>query len=102
MLSSLLYALTGLLLFFLALYGLIVRVHLVQKIIATNIMAAGVFMILIAMAARHTPPDPVPHAMVLTGIVVAVALTAFALVLAVRIREITGKCTLAEDSEVDE
>ena len=42
-------------------------------------------------------PDPVPHAMVLTGIVVAVSATAFALVLARRIYSVTGSTRLPED-----
>lgn len=44
-------------------------------------MGAGVFHVLIAVAYRglDTPPDPVPHALVLTGIVVAVSATALAL-----------------------
>jgi multicomponent Na+:H+ antiporter subunit C len=46
-------------------------------------MASGIFLVLIGLA-RQVPsplPDPVPHAMVLTGIVVSVSATAFALVL---------------------
>ncbi len=46
---------------------------------------------------RAEGPDPVPHAMVITGIVVAVSATAFALVLAWRIRHATGRTALAED-----
>ncbi len=62
-------------------------------------MGTGVFMVLIAMAARHTSPDPVPHAMVLTGIVVAVAATAFALVLAIGVCESTGKNSFPDEAE---
>ena len=41
----------------------------------------GIFLLLIAMAARAPgEPDPVPHAMVLTAIVVAVSATAVMLV----------------------
>jgi multicomponent Na+:H+ antiporter subunit C len=44
-------------------------------------MGAGVFHILVGIAYRgiEAPPDPVPHALVLTGIVVAVSATALAL-----------------------
>ncbi len=44
-------------------------------------------MMLIAVAYRGpgVPPDPVPHALVLTGIVVAVSATALALALARRL-----------------
>jgi len=50
-------------------------------------MGAGVFMLLIAVAYRGPglPPDPLPHALVLTGIVVAVSATALALALARRL-----------------
>jgi len=42
--------------------------------------------------------DPVPQAMVLTGIVVAVAGTGLALALIVRLRAITGRTTLGDDA----
>jgi multicomponent Na+:H+ antiporter subunit C len=55
-----------------------------RRVIAVNIMGSGVFLLLVAIAARGggDRPDPVPHAMVLTGIVVAVCATGVALVLA--------------------
>ena len=51
-------------------------------------MSSGVFLVLVALA-RRVPgpePDPVPHAMVITGIVVAISATAMAVVLARRLR----------------
>ena len=42
-------------------------------------------------------PDPVPHAMVLTGIVVAVSATALALALACRIHQETGNARITEN-----
>ncbi len=50
-------------------------------------MGAGVFHILVAVAYRgtETAPDPVPQALVLTGIVVAVSATALALTLGQRL-----------------
>ncbi len=77
------YLVTGGLLFIIGLHGLILRRSLLRKILALNIMDSGVFMILLSLAARSAPPDPVPQAMVLTGIVVAVSATALALVLLV-------------------
>jgi multicomponent Na+:H+ antiporter subunit C len=78
------------------LYGLCVRRHLLRKVMALNIVASGVFMLLVAYARRtpELPPDPVPHAMVLTGIVVAFGATAFALALALRVYEATGHAVL--------
>ncbi len=60
---------------------------LLRKLIALNVMGAGVFHVLVAVAFRGTDvaPDPVPHALVLTGIVVAVSATALALTLGQRL-----------------
>jgi len=95
---SVLYALAGVGLFVLALHGLIVHAHLLRKVLALNIMGSGVFLIMVALARRATEaPDPVPHAMVITGIVVAVSATALALVLLLRLKEVTGRTELDED-----
>lgn len=94
-----LYALIGVGLFTLGLYALIVHVHLLRKILAINVMGSGVFLVLVALGGR-TPgatPDPVPHAMVITGIVVAVSATALALVLMLRVRAETGRAELPEE-----
>ena len=79
----LIYALTGILLFGMGLAGVFFSAHLLRKILAVNLAGSGLFLIMIAMARRelNAPPDPVPHALVLTGIVVAVSATAVALVL---------------------
>ncbi len=84
-----LYSFVGVFLFAMAFYALVIYDHLLRKILALNIMGSGIFLILVALAHRspNGPPDPVPHAMVLTGIVVAVSATALALTLACRIHE---------------
>lgn len=94
-----LYALTGVGLFALGLYALIVHAHLLRKILAINVMGSGVFLVLIALAARTqgAVPDPVPHAMVITGIVVAVSATALALALMLRVRAETGSAQFPEE-----
>lgn len=93
-----LFALASVLLFCMGLHGLIVRRHLVRKILSFNVMSAGVFLFLVSVARRAPDaPDPVPQAMVLTGIVVAVSATAFALALARRIHAVTGSTELLED-----
>ncbi|MGE0824911.1 MAG: sodium:proton antiporter [Candidatus Binatia bacterium] len=96
---SVLYAFVGVITFVIGLHGLLFRPHLLRKIIAFNIMASGTALVLIASAWRgqQAPPDPVPHALVLTGIVVAVSATAFALALTSRIHELTGHACLPED-----
>jgi len=82
------YGLTGLFLFVVGLAGLISCAQLLRKILAVNIMASGVFLFLVTIAYGHgVVIDPVPHAMVLTGIVVSVCGTAVALALACRVQE---------------
>ncbi len=64
-------------------------------------MGSGVFLLLAGLA-RRVPdgaPDPVPHAMVITGIVVAVAATALALVLLLRLRDASGQTMLPEEQD---
>lgn len=90
----------GAALFVLSLYGLAVRRHLLIKILAVNMMGSGVFTMLMAASLRSGgEPDPVPHAMVLTGIVVTVAATALGLALLVRVHLLTGQPFLPEPDE---
>lgn len=80
------YLVTGMAIFAIAFYSLLVQKQLLRRIMALNVMGSGVFLVFLARAA-HTPgpvPDPVPHAMVLTGIVVSVCATGLALALADR------------------
>lgn len=92
-----LYALIGIGLFCLGFHALIVHDHLLRKILAINVMGSGVFLVLVALARRggDTPPDPIPHAMVITGIVVAVSATALALRLMLKVKAATGRAQLA-------
>jgi len=85
--SVFLYALGGFALFTLGCHGLLASAHPLRKILALNILGSGVFLVLIAAAGRNPEavPDPVPHAMVLTGLVVSVSATALALTLLLRI-----------------
>ena len=90
-----LFALLGCALAGLGTYGLIVHVHLMRKIFALNIAGSGIFLILVAPAKRALElPDAVPHAMVITGIVVAVSATALALSLMLRLAASTGRAEL--------
>lgn len=83
--------------------GVFMPRHLIRQIMALNVMGAGVFMILLAVARRgsNLEPDPVPHAMVLTGIVVAVSATALALALSARVFDATGRTDLDDDGGTD-
>ena len=93
-----LYKIAGIVLFSIALHGTLASEHLLRKILALNLMGSGIFLLLVAIARNSTAPfsDPVPHAMVLTGIVVAISSTAFALALARRIHDETRKVSLAD------
>jgi len=93
-----LYALVGIGLFCLGLHALIVHDHLLRKILAINVMGSGVFLVLVELARRggDSPPDPVPHAMVITGIVVAISATALALSLMLKVKAATGRAELAD------
>lgn len=99
--SVAIYALAAILLFAVALYGFFATRHLIRRIVSLNILGAGVFLLLVALA-RRAPgpePDPVPHAMVLTGIVVALSATGFALVVLRRLYDATGRPDLPESDD---
>ncbi|MBA4142722.1 MAG: NADH-quinone oxidoreductase subunit K [Nitrosospira sp.] len=99
MTSALIYALTGAALFLIGVAGLILQPHLLRKIIGFNIMASGIFLVLVGLGQREGSVDPVSQAMVLTGIVVSVAATALALALARRLLDLTGKMRLPGSGE---
>ena len=54
----------------------------ITRLLALNITGAGTLVLLVAIAGRTEPADPVPHALALTGIVITVAVTGVGLVLA--------------------
>jgi multicomponent Na+:H+ antiporter subunit C len=92
-----LYLLAGALLFAIGFYSLLVQTHVLRRVMALNVMGVGVFLLFTTLAARTRGaiPDPVPHAMVLTGIVVSVCATGLALALAHRLQS-------ARDEPTDE
>jgi len=98
--SLVLFTLAGAGLFAAGVWGVVVRAHLFWKVLGFNVAGSGVFLILIAAPPRLDPsqPDPVPEAMVLTGIVVAVAATAVALGMSLRVAARKGEPFL-EDEE---
>ena len=96
MTSGLLFAIVGVLLFAMGGAGVLLIDHLLRRILAFNLMGSGAFLVLVGLAQRHDVADPVPQAMVLTGIVVAVAATALALALLRRLHTLTGRTQLPE------
>lgn len=87
-------------------YGLLIAGHLLRKLLALNLMLSAVFLLLLLASepiAGTTAgrPDPLPQALILTGIVIAVSTTAFALALMVRLFARTGRSGLDPDSSDD-
>lgn len=97
------YALVGVALFCISLYSVIAEAEPLRKVLAVNVMSSGVFLFLVALASRAPGPSPdsVPHAMVITGIVVAVSATALAILLAQRLRAGDGVQPVAGTSRDD-
>ena len=84
----------------LGLYGLIVHVQPLRKIIAFNLVGNGIFLVCAVFARRGAAAgmagDPVPHALLITAIVVAFAASALAVALLLRLYEETGAVALSE------
>ena len=93
--SPLVYMLAASAVFGIGVYGLITADHLMRKLLALNVIGSAVFVFILTVAGV-TPegPDPVAQALVLTGIVIAVAATAFGLALMVRMFQETGLTSL--------
>jgi multicomponent Na+:H+ antiporter subunit C len=83
------------------LYGLIVDAHPLRKILALNVIASGVFVLFGAIAYRGAAAglnaDPVPQALLITGIVVAFSATALAVAVLLRLFDAAGSVTLSSD-----
>jgi multicomponent Na+:H+ antiporter subunit C len=96
-----LYLLAGAALFAIGFYSLVIQTHLLRRIMALNVMGSGVFLVFLALAAQTAGaiPDPVPQAMVLTGIVVSVCATGLALALADRVQAASGKAESGDSPE---
>jgi multicomponent Na+:H+ antiporter subunit C len=98
--SLALYVVAAAAVFGIGVYGLIVADHVLRKLLALNMMGSAVFVLMVAVAGPVAGrPDPVAQALVLTGIVIAVAATAFALALLVRLHHDTGRTTLSGGSD---
>lgn len=82
----------------LGLYGLITNPQPLRKILAFNLLGSGTFVLFGVIARRGAAAglggDPVPQALVITGVVVAFAATAMAVALLLRLFQETGQATL--------
>jgi multicomponent Na+:H+ antiporter subunit C len=100
MTAPLLFWLTGSGLIGLAVYGLIVNPHPLCKLLALNLLGSGVFLLFGVIARRGAAAglggDPVPQALVITGIVVAFSATAIAVGLLLRLHGEAGEASIED------
>lgn len=82
-----LFPLTGTALVGLGLFGFISLRHPLRQLLAVNVMSAGIFLILGGLGREGGVTDPYPQALVITGIVVSVALTAMGTAMILRLAE---------------
>ena len=82
----------------LGLYGLITNPQPIRKILAFNLLGSGVFLLFGVVGRRGAAAglgnDPVPQALVITGVVVAFSATALAIALLLRLFHTAGSTTL--------
>lgn len=97
--SATIFGLCGAALIGLGLYGFVTHVHLLRRLLAFNVIGSGIFLVFGAAGARLTSggADPVPQALIITGIVVALAATALAVGLVLAYARISGRTCLPED-----
>ena len=91
------YALTGAALAGIGFYGLIAARHLLRRVIAFNLIGSGLFVFFGAAGARGAEVDPVPQALIITGIVVALSASALAVGLIVAQSRAKGHAMLPDE-----
>ena len=100
-----LFGLCAALLVGIGLYGMVANAHPLRKILAFNIVGSGVFLMLGAIARRGAAAglggDPVPQALLITGIVVAFSATALAVAVLLRLFDVTGSVTLSAEAAAE-
>jgi len=89
----------------LGLFGIITNPQPLRKIVAFNVIGNGVFLLFGVVAQRGAAAglgaDPVPQALVITGIVVAFSATALAVALLLRLGKQTAVPTLETEGGTD-
>ncbi len=87
--SATLYGLMGAILVGIGLYGIVLHEAFLRRLLAFNLLGGGVFLLFGVIARRGAGAgfggDPVPQALVITGIVVAFCATALAIALIERL-----------------
>jgi multicomponent Na+:H+ antiporter subunit C len=100
--TATLFGLCGAALVGLGLFGIIVDPQPLRKILAFNLLGSGVFLLFGVVARRGAAAglqaDPVPQALVITGIVVAFSATALAVALVLRLSSFVADSKLGADA----
>lgn len=94
--------LTAMILFLIGFHTMLTHSNLIKKIIGMNIMETAIFLFFISIGyvrggsapilneGAQTYVNPLPSALILTGIVVGISLTAFALALVIKLYKYYG------------
>lgn len=107
------YYMVAIILFVIGMFTMLTHSNLIKKVIAMNIMDTSVFLLFVAIGYTYGGQapiyregveaiyvNPLPGSLMLTGIVVAVSVTAYALSLAVKIYRYYGTCDYDEICEI--
>ena len=104
-------------LFFIGLFGLLIHRHVLRIFISVSIMEIAIYLFFIGNTfdKRFTAPilgdghtafvamnDPIPHAMILTAIVIGMAVFALGVSFAIEYYKLTGKTDINEMNELGE
>lgn len=85
----------------LGLWGMLANPRPLQKVLAFNLMGSGAFLLFGTVARRGALPalggDPVPQALVITGLVVSFSATALVVALLLRLHQVGGSTSLRPD-----
>lgn len=92
-----LFAVTGAVLIGIGFYGLIATRHFLRRVVAFNLIGSGLFLFFGATGARGGVTDPVPQALIITGIVVAFSASALGVGLVVARARLSGRAVLPEE-----
>ena len=107
----------SMILFFLGLFGLLIHRHILRIFISISIMEIAIFLFFIGntfnkgftapiLGDGHTAfsamNDPIPHALVLTAIVIGMAVFALGVSFAIEYFKLTGKTDINEMNELGE
>jgi multicomponent Na+:H+ antiporter subunit C len=100
-----LFGLCGAVMIGIGLYAIALHPALLRKALGFNLVGAGIFLLFGSAARRGAAAgvagDPVPQAMVITGVVVAFAATALAIALIRRVADVTSRASIDDDGATE-